>query len=68
MDNFYPEGSEVASHFTPCAIPGDVKGRNGPAYNPEQAKAMLAEAGYGDGFATTITYRDVVRGYLPEPG
>ena len=21
VDNFYPPGSEVASHFTPCSIP-----------------------------------------------
>ncbi len=68
VDNFYPAGSEVASHFTPCAIPGGCDGPAWPEYNPEQAKAMLAEAGYGDGFETTITYRDVVRGYLPEPG
>jgi peptide/nickel transport system substrate-binding protein len=27
----------------------------------------LAEAGYPDGFETTITYRDVFRDYLPEP-
>jgi ABC-type transport system substrate-binding protein len=68
VDNFYPVGSEVASHFTPCAIPGGCEGPAWPAYDPEQAKAMLAEAGFGDGFETTITYRDVVRGYLPEPG
>jgi ABC-type transport system substrate-binding protein len=68
VDNFYPVGSEVASHFTPCAIPGGCEGPAWPAYDPEQAKALLAEAGFGDGFETTITYRDVVRGYLPEPG
>jgi ABC-type transport system substrate-binding protein len=28
----------------------------------------MAEAGYPDGFKTTIFYRDVFRGYLPEPG
>ena len=28
----------------------------------------MAEAGFPDGFKTTITMRDVVRGYLPEPG
>ena len=26
VDNFYPEGSEVATHFTPCAIPGGCEG------------------------------------------
>ncbi len=68
VDNFYPAGSEVASHFTPCAIPGGCDGPEWPAYDLEKAKAMLAEAGFADGFETTITYRDVVRGYLPEPG
>ena len=29
---------------------------------------LLAEAGYADGFETTIYYRDVFRDYLPEPG
>ena len=29
---------------------------------------MLADAGYEDGFETTIYYRDVYRDYLPRPG
>jgi len=68
VDNFYPAGSVVASHFTPCAIPGGCEGPEWPAYDPEKAKALLAEAGYPDGFDTEIAYRDVVRSYLPEPG
>ncbi len=68
VDNFYPAGSVVASHFTPCAIPGGCEGAEWSAFDPEKAKALLAEAGFPDGFETTITYRDVVRGYLPEPG
>ncbi len=28
---------------------------------------LLAEAGFPDGFETEIAYRDVVRGYLPDP-
>jgi ABC-type transport system substrate-binding protein len=68
VDNFYPEGSVVASHFTPCAIPGGCEGPAFPNYDPAKAKELLAEAGYADGFDTTIAYRDVVRSYLPEPG
>ncbi len=68
VDNFYPEGSEVASHFTPCAIPGGCDGEAWYDFDLEAAKALLAEAGYPDGFEVELAYRDVVRGYLPEPG
>jgi peptide/nickel transport system substrate-binding protein len=68
VDNFYPSGSIVASHFTPCAIPGGCEGPAFPDYDPDKAMELLAEAGYPDGFDTTIAYRDVVRSYLPEPG
>ncbi|MCB9418432.1 MAG: peptide ABC transporter substrate-binding protein [Ardenticatenaceae bacterium] len=68
VDNFYPAGSEVASHFTPCAIPNACEGEEWYQFDPEAAKALLAEAGYPDGFSTQISYRDVVRSYLPEPG
>lgn len=67
VDNFYPEGSEVASHFTPCSIPNGCVGEPWYDFDPEAAKALLAEAGYPDGFSTKIYYRDVYRGYLPEP-
>jgi ABC-type transport system substrate-binding protein len=68
VDNFYPAGSVVATHFTPCAIPGGCEGPAFPDYDPDRARELLAEAGYADGFDTNMSYRDVVRGYLPEPG
>ena len=67
VDNFYPAGSVVASHFTPCAIPGGCEGEDWYEFDPAAAKALLAEAGFPDGFETVINYRDVVRGYLPAP-
>ncbi len=67
VDQFYPPGSEVASHFTPCSIPNGCVGEEWYGFDAEAAKAMLAEAGYPDGFETVLNYRDVVRGYLPDP-
>jgi ABC-type transport system substrate-binding protein len=68
VDNFYPEGSVVASHFTPCSIELGCEGDDWYDFDPEAARALLADAGYPDGFDTAIYYRDVFRGYLPEPG
>ena len=68
VDNFYPSGSEVASHFTPCAIPGGCEGESWYEFDLEAAQALLADAGFPDGFETAIYYRDVYRDYLPRPG
>lgn len=68
IDFFYPEGSQVPTHFTPCSLPNACEGEDWYDFDLEGAKALLAEAGYADGFDTTIYYRDVFRGYLPEPG
>jgi len=68
VDNFYPAGSVAASHFTPCSIPNGCQGEEWYEFDPETARALLAEAGYPDGFETSIFYRDVFRVYLPEPG
>lgn len=67
VDNFYPAGSEVADYFTPCAIPNGCVGDAWYKFDVEAARAKLAEAGYPDGFETVLNYRDVVRGYLPDP-
>jgi ABC-type transport system substrate-binding protein len=68
VDTFYPVGSEVATHFTPSAIPNAIDGDPWYDFNVEAAKALLAEAGFPDGFSTKLYYRDVVRGYLPQVG
>ncbi|MFZ9960558.1 MAG: ABC transporter substrate-binding protein, partial [Candidatus Limnocylindrus sp.] len=67
IDNFYPGGSEVASHFTPCSIEFACEGEAWYEQDVAAAKALLAEAGYPNGFKTKLSYRDVVRGYLPVP-
>ena len=70
VDNFYPAGSEVADYFTHCAIPNACAGEKWYDFNPEAAKALLEQAGYNadNPFPTIkLHYRDVVRGYLPDP-
>jgi peptide/nickel transport system substrate-binding protein len=67
VDKFYPPGSTVASHFTPCSIPGGCEGEEWYKYDLEAAKKLLSEAGQTS-FKVSLSYRDVVRGYLPSPG
>ena len=68
VDNFYADGSLVPTHFTPCSLPNGCVGDAWYDFDAAAAKQALADAGYPDGFETTIYYRDVFRGYLPEPG
>ena len=68
VDTFYPPGSETASHFTPCSVEFGCEGDSWYDFDAAAAKTMLTDAGFPDGFDTTIYYRDVTRGYLPTPG
>jgi peptide/nickel transport system substrate-binding protein len=67
IDTFYPEGSAVADYFTPCIIENACEGEPFWEFDVDAAQTLLAEAGYEDGFDTTIKLRDVFRVYLPEP-
>ena len=72
VENYYPAGSEVADYFTPCSIPNGCVGDTWYGFDPDAAKALLAEALAEEGitppYKTSLYYRDVFRGYLPEPG
>ena len=72
VDNFYPAGSSAASQFMPTVIFGFTEEVEALAYDPEMARTLLAEAAAEDGFTLPIeiplSYRDVVRSYLPQPG
>jgi peptide/nickel transport system substrate-binding protein len=67
VEDFYPAGSSVASHFTPCEIPGGCSGEEWYEFDAAAAKAELEAAGFDFSATYPIHLRDVVRGYLPEP-
>lgn len=67
VDTYYPTGSVVPDYFTPCSIENGCVGDKWYDFDPEGARDLLAEAGFPDGFETTIYLRDVFRVYLPEP-
>ncbi len=69
VDSFYPDGSSVADYFTPCEIPLACGGDPWWSFDQDAARAMLAEAlpATGGEFSTKLFYRNVVRGYLPDP-
>jgi len=68
VDTFYPPGTLLATQFMPPTIFGYTPEVTWYDFDPAAAQALLAEAGYPDGFEIELAYRDVVRSYLPEPG
>jgi ABC-type transport system substrate-binding protein len=67
VDQFYPDGSSVAGYFTPCDIALACEGDAWYDFDVTAAQALLAEAGLANGFSTVLNFRNVVRGYLPDP-
>ncbi len=51
--------AKVANQVLPPSLPGYDKDHQGYPYDPAKAKAMLAEAGYPDGFSTTLYATDI---------
>ena len=66
VDNYSAPGSLVATHFMPCSIPNGCVGDEWYPYDPVAAKALLAEAGFPNGFKTKIQFRDVARSYVSD--
>ncbi|SDO44104.1 peptide/nickel transport system substrate-binding protein [Microbacterium sp. ru370.1] len=65
-----PEGTTVASQFMPDSVIGFNSGVTTFDYDPEAAKALLAEAGYTDANPLTITFNypvNISRPYMPNP-
>ena len=65
--NYYPEGSEVATHFTPCAIPFGCEGEETWDFDATAAKELLTDADFDFSKTYKLQFRAAVRGYLPDP-
>ena len=84
VDNFFPPGSPLSPDFAPPAVFGHIAEGGVPGFDQDAAKALLDEAAADLGFSLpldtvvdsrtgearslTLTWRDVVRAYLPNPG
>jgi ABC-type transport system substrate-binding protein len=67
VDNFYPAGSTVAEQFMPPSIFGYTPDSKVNDFNLDEAKKLMADSGVTLPIETTLAYRNVVRGYLPQP-
>jgi peptide/nickel transport system substrate-binding protein len=66
VKNFFDPSAIVADEFLPPAVwPHGV--RVAAAFNPADARKLLAEAGYPHGFSTTLWYMTLARPYVPQP-
>jgi len=67
VDNFYPPGSVTADQFMPPSIFGYTADSKTVAYDLDAAKKLMADSGVTLPIKVDMSYRDVVRGYLPQP-
>lgn len=67
VKNYYPEGSVVATHFTPCSIPFGCEGDATWSFDATAAKKLLTDANFDFSKTYKISFRAAVRGYLPDP-
>jgi peptide/nickel transport system substrate-binding protein len=67
INNHYTPGDQLASQFLPPAIWGYNPSLTAYTYDPALSISLLAQAGYPAGFSTTLSYRPVIRVYLPNP-
>lgn len=65
-----PEGTEKATQFVPEVVNGYNPDVTTYDYDPEKAKALLAEAGYDEANPLSLTFNypvNVSRPYMPDP-
>lgn len=64
---FYGEGAMVAGNWLPPGMLGVNPAVKAYPHDPAKAKALLAQAGFKNGFSTDLFYGTAPRPYMPEP-
>ncbi|MBK36420.1 MAG: ABC transporter substrate-binding protein [Gemmatimonadetes bacterium] len=67
VDNLYHGLANVAVNPIPPTMWSYHEGIVGYAYDPARARRLLAEAGFPEGFKTTLWAMPVPRPYMPQP-
>ena len=67
VDNFYQGLALAAKNPIPPTLWGYNDKITGYAFDPNKARALLAEAGFPDGFETELWAMPVPRPYMPQP-
>ena len=68
VEQYYPAGSSVAQNFVPDLFnPGFSKDISWYNYDKDAAKKALEAAGFDFNTEIELSFRNVVRGYLPSP-
>ena len=65
--DFYALGATVADNWNPPGMLGDDPKLKAPARDVAAARALLASAGFPNGFKTDLYYPTSPRPYMPEP-
>ncbi len=63
---FFGDTAELASNPMPPIVPFFNESVEPYAYDPDEARRLLEEAGLGDGFETTLWYMPIPRPYMPD--
>ena len=67
VNGLYSKGAQVANNWTPPGMLGENKAVVAYPHDPAKARALLAQAGFPNGFKTQLWYGTAPRPYLPEP-
>ncbi|MBC5809767.1 MAG: ABC transporter substrate-binding protein [Candidatus Eremiobacteraeota bacterium] len=65
--SFYALGAQVADNWTPPGMLGGNPSVKAYPHDVAQAKNLLAQAGFANGFSTQLFYPTSPRPYMPEP-